>query len=519
MKILLFICSLFLHSFLFSQSEYIQKLLSDADKEFSDGNFPEALLGYEKLIKADSTATYYYYRAAVCHTLLKKNLTLAVQYFRKAEIDVRLYSDLYYQYGLACMYAHDLKTAIGLFQKYKELSKEKKVEDVGRLIEMCISGTELMNAPVKVSFTNMGPAVNSTMDELFPFVPEDESYMIFSSNKRYDPVYRAFDENIYVSYSEKAGWTFPTQLRNISTYENEYPAGISHGGKLVYICTHQTGSYSEVQMWKTKGKSMRADETNPLHALTMSKKWVDGFTMNEDMDLIILSARYENTFGGSDLYVFRKLPDGTWSNPRNLGSQVNTSYDEISPQLSADGTTLYFASRGHNSMGGFDLFVSNLNEVTGEWSKPRNLGYPINTSADNLSISFNRSRKFAYVSTFRNDGYGGLDLYRVNFLDIDDPCSVITGYVGVKDSSGVHKWDKSPYDLNISVYDAQGNVYGSYTYNAYLERFVAILPPGKYNLVIESPGFKKFNEEIEIMDRNLFVPEMDKEFIISSEKL
>jgi hypothetical protein len=514
MRILLFFCSFFLPAVLLSQSEYVNKLLSEADKAYHDGNLPEALLAYEKLIKADSTKTYYCYMAGLCHTTLRKNLSLAVQYFSRAERESQQYPDFFYQQGMAYMYGHDLKNAINSFQKYKEMNKEKKGGEAGRLIEMCISGMELMNAPVKVSFTNMGPAVNSTMDELYPFVPEDEAFVIFSSNKRYDPVYRAFDENIYVSYAEKNEWTFPVQLRNISTYENEYPAGISHGGKLVYICTHQTGSYSEIQMWKNRGKSMRADETNPLHALTMSKKWVDGFTMNEEMDLIIVSARYENTYGGSDLYVFRKLPDGTWSNSRNLGALVNTTYDEVSPQLSADGTTLYFASRGHNSMGGFDLFVSNMNEVTGEWSKPRNLGYPINTSSDNLSISFNRSRKYAYVSTFRNDGYGGLDLYRVNFLDVDDPCTVITGYVGVKDSSGVHKWDKSLYDLSISVFDSQGNVYGSYTYNAYLERFVAILPPGKYQFVIESEGYQKFTEDIEIMDRNLFIPEMDREFII-----
>lgn len=500
-----------------AQPEYVSKLLSDADKFYNDGNLPEALVHYEKLIKADSSNPYYFYQAAICHTLLRNDLNRAVAYYRKAEATSADFPLFYYHYGLACMWQHDLKNAVTLFRRFGDEGKQETDEDVDRLITMCLTGMELMNNPLKVTFTNMGAVVNSTMDEQFPFVPEDESYVIFSSNKRYDPVYRAFDENVYVSYAEKEGWTFPAQLKNISTYENEYPAGLSYDGKTIAVCTHQPGQFSEIQMWKVKGRSMRADETNPLHAITMSKKWVDGFSINEEKDMMIVSARYDNTLGGSDLYVLRKLPDGTWSNARNLGSLINTVFDECSPQLSPDGTTLYFSSKGHNSMGGYDLFVTFFNEITGEWTKPRNLGYPINSTSDNMSISFNRSKKFAYVSTYRADGYGGLDLYRVNFLDVDEPCSVITGYIGVKDSSGVHKWKGSPYDLNITVYDQQGNVYGSYTYNAYLERFVTILPPGTYQLVIESNGYKRFSEKIEILDRNLFVPEMDKEFVILSE--
>ena len=502
----------------FSQPEYIVKLKSEADKFFADGNLPEALLVYEKLIKADSLNPYYNYQAAVCHTNLRRNLNFALECYKKAEKNQKEYPSYYYNYGMAYMYQHDYKQAMVCFNLHKEANNEKKGEETSRLLEMCISGMELINHPLKITYTNMGPVVNSTMDECFPFVPEDESYIIFSSNKRYDPVYKAYDENVYISYSEKSGWTFPAQLRNVSTYENEYPTGISHCEKFIPVCTHETNQFSEIQILKKKGKSIKVDETNPLHAITMSKKWVDGMTMNEEMNIMIVSARYDNTLGGSDLYVLKKLPDGTWSLPRNLGTAINTPYDECSPQLSSDGTTLYFSSKGHNSIGGFDLFVSFLNEIKGEWTKPKNLGYPVNTSSDNLSISFSRNRKFAYVSSFRNDGFGGMDLYRINFLDVDDPCTLITGYIGVEDSTGVHKWSGSPYDLNITVYDNNGNVYGNYTYNSYLERFVAILSPGKYNLSIESDGFKTHQESLEIMERNLFIPEIDKEFVLYPKK-
>jgi len=503
-----------------SQSEYIIELRTQALTLLTDGNMPEALPVFEKIIKADSTDLYSYYEAGVCHTLLKRNLSLAVKYFLKAQGSDE-FPLLNYYLGMAYMYQHELKQAIACFNKYNEQrieNNEKEGEDVGRLIEMCVSGMNLMNNPLKVVYTNLGNVVNSTMNELHPYVPEDESYIIFSSNKRYDPVYKGYDENVYVSYSEKTGWTFPAAVKSVSTFDDEYPAFISHNDKFIGICTHQEGSFSEIQFWKKKGRSIRVDEMNPLHAITMSKKWIDGVALDEEMNIMIVSARYDKTQGGSDLYMLKKLPDGTWSKPRNLGPDINTAYDEINPQLSSDGSTLYFASKGHNSMGGFDLFVSNVNDITGEWYKPRNLGYPVNTTSDNINISFNARKKYAYVSTYRSDGFGGMDLYRINFLDVDDPCSVITGYVGVKDSAGVRQWVGNPYELNITVYDNKDNVYGSYVYNSYLKRFVTILPPGNYQLVIECPGYETYKEKIEILERNLFVPEMDREYILTPEK-
>ena len=92
--------------------------------------------------------------------------------------------------------------------------------------------------------------------------------------------------------------------------------------------------------------------------------------------------------GGTDIYYAKKLPDGKWGKPINLGDGINTKYNEDYPTLLKDGKTLFFSSEGHNSMGGYDLFSSNWNETKETWSTPNNIGYPINTPDDNMNISF-----------------------------------------------------------------------------------------------------------------------------------
>ena len=507
------------YAFSQDKKEYLTKLQNDAAKNFHDGNYSIALTDYEKIIKADSMQSNAIYYAGVCHILLKRNISLAQEYFKRIEDHTSEFPAIYFFLGETYMLMHELKTAISYFNKYIDTQDEVYATDAVRSVEMCQSGMDLMNKPQRVSFENLGATINSTMDDCFPFVSEDESFMVFASNKRYDPIYGVFDENVYLSFSEKSGWGFPVQSKDICTFDNEFPVGMTPNGKNLFVCTHNEDQFSEINVWKNKGKSFKQDDNNSLNSLLVSKKWYDGATGRDDMDFVVVSARLEDSFGGSDLYMYRKMPDGTWSKPRNLGSLVNTVYDECYPNLSFGGHTLYFASKGHNSMGGFDIFVTYYNEITGEWTNPQNMGYPINTASDNTTISFAANRKYAYISAYRKDGYGGQDIYRLNFIDQDAPLSLLKGSILVQQEGGPVKWQDDPYSLNITVYDDKENIFGNYTYNGYLNRFVSIFPKGKYKIEIQAAGYETLNESIEIMDRNLFVPEFNKEFVLLPEKL
>jgi hypothetical protein len=169
-------------------------------------------------------------------------------------------------------------------------------------------------------------------------------------------------------------------------------------------------------------------------------------------------------------------------------------------------------------MGGYDLFVSHLNEITGEWAKPINVGYPINTPGDDFIISFSKDRRYAYTSSVRKEGQGGHDIYRITFKDVDEPLTVIKGKIKVSNGTSQIPWNKSSDILDISVYDKHMNLFGKYIYNKNLGRFVSILPKGEYKLVIQADGCEEYSETITVLERNLYKSEIDKEFLIIEKK-
>ena len=122
---------------------------------------------------------------------------------------------------------------------------------------------------------------------------------------------------------------------------------------------------------------------------------------------MIFSSNRRGGFGGNDLYISKKIKDKkdstktTWGEPKNLGHKINTPYDDAYPYLVNDGKTLLFASKGHNSMGGYDIFYIPFNPENISTDTPENIGYPINDTDDNTNISFTNDNKIAYISTFR----------------------------------------------------------------------------------------------------------------------
>ena len=152
---------------------------------------------------------------------------------------------------------------------------------------------------------------------------------------------------------------------------------------------------------------------------------------------MIFSSDKAGSVGKQDLWISYALPNGDWTPSVNLSKKINTIWDETHPTLSADGKTLYFASNGHNSMGGYDIFYSKWNESEKEWEKPINIGYPLNTTEDNLALSFSSNPKYAYTSCLRPEGLGDLDIYRVGFNNIKTLYTLIKGSILTPDSVNI----------------------------------------------------------------------------------
>ena len=222
-------------------------------------------------------------------------------------------------------------------------------------------------------------------------------------------------------------------------------------------------------------------------------------TISRDENTLFFASDREGGFGGKDLYMTRKLPTGAWAEPQNLGPKINTEYNEDFPFLFHDGQSLYFASQGHSSIGGYDIFKSTWNEENNTWTTPVNIGYPVNTPEDNMTISFTEDQEHAYVSCFRKDSKGDLDIYRVTFLDKDPRRTIYKCKIVRENSEDVIK------NAFISVLDnTSGEEIGSYAPNPKNGGFVMALQPGSYTVIIETDDYQTLEEKVEVKGKSDF---------------
>jgi len=230
--------------------------------------------------------------------------------------------------------------------------------------------------------------------------------------------------------------------------------------------------------------------------------------------------------------------------PIAFDSTVNTKYDDAHPYIEPQSNHLFFASKGHNSIGGYDIFKCDLSfeDDTINVSNTQNIGYPVNTTMDNTTISFNQSGRYAYITALRPDGFGDLDIYRVVFEDKQPLYSYIHGNIFDKDSIDILTYLKKvnnhidtlnfpinhefkrilkktkdsvkayqylsknniPYeklDMNIIAYEEKTNKkVGSFIVQEKTGRYVVVLPPGDYKLVFSRKDFEDRIEHIKIED-------------------
>ena len=253
---------------------------------------------------------------------------------------------------------------------------------------------------------NLGDSINSIFSEYYPTITLDGRELVFTRRLNY------INEDFYGSMLEHKSWTVSKSLSgNINTTLNEGAQNISQDGQwLIFTgCNFPQGfgscdlyiSYLTPQGWSTPenmGNRINTEGWESAPSLSPDKR-----------NLYFASSRPEG-YGGIDIYVSNRLPNGKWSEPVNLGPEINTAGNESCPFIHADNQTLYFTSNGHPGYGKEDLFVVRKRPI-GKWSKPENLGYPINTIEEEGSLVVAADGKTAYYASSRSDSRGGLDLY------------------------------------------------------------------------------------------------------------
>lgn len=512
-KSLLVIFSFFITSTSFAQNAKIEaqssELLNKAEDYLFFQDYSHALPLYLKLDSLNPNNPVVQYKIGVCYLKSTENKKKSIPYFEFAAGMIKANAkfnsedatdtpiDVYYNLAHAYHLDYKLDEAINMFEKYKTFLKhdDEKYKKVDTEIAMCKVAKGLVLRPVKAEIKNLGPTVNSTFADYVPTISADESVLIFTSRRANGTSNELtttgeYYEDIYISYKINDAWSVPVSIgSNINTKGHEACIGLSADGQQLYIYKDDNLD-GNIYVCNLNGDTWSAPKKLGLNINT--KAWEPSASLSADGNTLYFVSNRKGGFGGRDIYKSQKLPDGSWGLPQNLGSLINSPYDEDAPFIHPDGKTLYFSSNGPTSMGGFDVFSSTLSDLN-LWSVPENIGYPINTTDDDIFYVLSASGKHAYYSTFKADGNGEKDIYVIT-LDIpkETPLTVLKGNITLDPMALA--------STRIVVTDNEtGELIGIYAPNTKTGKYLLILPPGKdYNIAVEAEGYLFHSENIKV---------------------
>lgn len=419
----------------------MRKVINEGDDllEKSPPRYTEAIEYYLQANNFNPNNALLNYKIGLCylHTMVKSR---AISYLELAnKLDPNATPDLKFQLAKAYHLNYEFDKAIEMYTLYRHSLTPYDLtqygDKIGRHIEECENGKDLMRQPIRVFIDNLGGLVNSEFPEYSPIVNADETILMFTSCRdvttggKMDPAYNEYYEDIYISKKDGDVWTRPinpgkpfnddshdaivglsTDANNVLIYKGDEGMGD------IYICRIEEGAWQHP-------KSLPKEVNTKYHESAAA--------FSPDMQTLYFVSDREGGYGGSDIYYCKVSPkskEGKFSfeDPVNMGSAINTPYDEEGVFMQADGKVLYFSSKGHKSMGGYDIFKSVY--ADDKWSEPVNIGYPVNTPDDDIFFSANITGKHGYYSSFEQNGYGKRDLYMITFLGPEKPAAHKSDY-------------------------------------------------------------------------------------------
>jgi tetratricopeptide (TPR) repeat protein len=478
----------------------------DAEEHFKHHNYMMAMRVYKVLYVQDKKNIDFNYKLALCYLNTNINKKEAIPYLEFVTKQEKFDPEAMFELGRAYHYANRFDDAIRTFNKYKKNLDGKNLNKVDREIEMCYNGKEFMKFPIKVTFENM-KELNTEYPDYYPFVTTDESMVVFTSRRKGNvgatsvEVDGYYSSDVYISTVTKGEYSKPKNAGgSINGRYDEQCVGLAPDGSSMMVYIDNITDLGNIY----KSTFNKTSFAKPIkYEGEINEGFETAGSLSPDGNTLYFASDRDGGKGLTDIYMVKKLPNGSWAKPQPI-TILNTQYREDFPFMSSDGKTLYFASEGHSSMGGFDIFKSVYNEETNTWSNPKNLGYPINDGQDNRTISFSASNRTGYISACRDGGMGDLDIYRVVFDDALPRYTIISGTVVFTDSLR-----KGNINAIITVTNTKTKLQtGTYTPVSGTGKYVIALSPGTYMLTVESPKCKPFVQSVTIFDMGSFEPEI-----------
>jgi hypothetical protein len=425
--------------------------------------YGKALPILKGLIAQDATDPWVNYQLGICYFNSTTQKLKAIPYWEAAaaQLNSQVPSDVHYWLGKVYLLSYRFVDAANAFNMYKETSAMRGQPlartDVDHLITMCSSAQELYQRPrVKINVSVLPSLVNTSFDEWGALVPQGGELMIFGSDRPQNTFKLVYNDeeflnemfpvrksDVFMAGRHGIDWAVPYPIE--LTGPVVMPLSLSNDGSSMLLYIGEDLMKGDIYVSSVK----KSKWTSPkkLSSVINSKYDEMGASFASNGDVIYFSSNRPGGYGGYDIY--KTLKNGKdWTEPINLGPSVNSAFDEVTPFIHPDNKTLYFSSDGHNSMGGYDVFVSRLSGAS--WGKPDNLGYPINTPFNEINFMMqNGKSSFLASDRIENTSLGGYDIVSIFTPEVRSPLAMISGAIHVTENG-------NPVPVSLHVSDSLG---------------------------------------------------------------
>lgn len=414
-KYLIICFCLFYHLPAMSQSS-MRNNFFEADYALQLNDYETALKLFKQLLKRDPDNALYNYRVGQCLLNLPDSKKEALPYLEFAVQSVsekfkegsftekNTPTETYFLLAKAYHLNEDLDNAVYYYNSYLPYTEDNsRITYVNNQKRACELAKISIDNPITIKTEKLEAPINSESSEIYPVISEDESILIYL-------VKRDNSNVVYYSVKEGGKWTKPVNINKyIGSIGDSYPSSISSDNNRLYLTVKDYFTSTICYSTFTNGKWTKMKKLKkPVNAKSWNSQAFESVNGNE---LYFVSDR-KGGYGGLDIYKSLKNKKGQWDKPENLGSTINTELNEIMPIITSSGNEFYFCSEGHSSIGGYDAFMS-VKNPSNTWSEPSNLGYPINTTDDDVYFRPVSGGIFAYSSLPQTDDLTNYDIYRM----------------------------------------------------------------------------------------------------------
>ncbi|WP_072159054.1 OmpA family protein [Persicobacter sp. CCB-QB2] len=488
-----------------AMAQSVSSLESKAEKLFRTRQYEEAIGIYQQAVEKGSENPKTFYGLGMSYFSLadvNQRVKGAESLQKALDLDAGRFPKWTYL-NLAKLYhlneqIPQAEKALAAYEQVMDRRDPKAVQEVQAFKKALKNAKKYIGKPRKIAVHDFGFQVNSEHVEYNPVVSADEAIIAYTVLHP-DEKGREMVEQIMMTTKDGMGnWKHPEKVEiETNARFNVGTAGISPDGEqmLIYMGgASNTGDIYEVLRTEsgwTKPKAMNMVNTSRFHETTLS--------ITSDGKTIYFASDRPGGYGGMDIWKVEKGQNGKWGQPKNLGPKINSPANEDAPFIHPDNITLFFTSDGHETMGGNDIFRSVLRGK--EWTKPENMGYPINTPADDSYFTLIADGSKGYFSSNRKGGQGLQDIYYFDMpeQEANIPLTMLKGKIVGEDGK--------PIKTSIKMVNrkTQESVDFVYDPNPNTGNFLIILPPGQnYDMIIESEGFMPYTINVNIPNQTYF---------------